>query len=196
VWGTSIKEVYKSASFIPKAKEIVFHRYHVPAPLQDVQQVPSCRLLGSVISSSLSVRVHDPFQGWNKLYRAGRANAPLDLDARIGLCPPTFQWLHSLHSLYGPTEIQWNLTVDESVCWSINTVSTNNCRPTSFRLMWSQHAMHGLNWRAKKACAPNKWGANCNSGTALAVTPPCCQCHTRSRLNYILPCNWKVCTRL
>jgi len=46
---------------ISKTKEIVFHRpnpqrFHAPAPLQDVQQVPSCRLLGTVISSSLSVR--------------------------------------------------------------------------------------------------------------------------------------------
>jgi len=48
---------------ISKTKEIVFHRpnpqrFHAPTPLQDVQQVPSCRLLGTVISSSLSVRDH------------------------------------------------------------------------------------------------------------------------------------------
>ena len=46
---------------ITKRKEIAFHRpnlrrFHAPAPLQDVQQVPSCRLLDMVISSSLSVR--------------------------------------------------------------------------------------------------------------------------------------------
>jgi len=34
------------------------HRFHAPAPLQDVQRVPSCRLLGTVILSSLSVRDH------------------------------------------------------------------------------------------------------------------------------------------
>ena len=51
---------------ISKTKEIVFHRpnphkFHAAAPLQDVQQVPSCRLLGTVISSSLAVRDHDDY---------------------------------------------------------------------------------------------------------------------------------------
>ena len=67
---SSIKEWSKQNRLtinISKTKEIVFrrpnpHRFHAPAPLQDVQQVPNCRLLGStVISSSLSVRDHSDY---------------------------------------------------------------------------------------------------------------------------------------
>ena len=48
---------------ISEVEKIVFcwpylHRLHAPAPLHDVQQVPGCRLLCSVLSSSLSVRDH------------------------------------------------------------------------------------------------------------------------------------------
>jgi len=46
---------------VSKTKEIVFHRpnphrFHAPAPLQDVQQVPSCRL-GTVIYYRLTLVV-------------------------------------------------------------------------------------------------------------------------------------------
>ena len=48
---------------ISKTKDITFHRSNphkhlLPAPLLDIEQVSNCKLLGMIISSSLSVRDH------------------------------------------------------------------------------------------------------------------------------------------
>ena len=73
------------------------------------------------------------------------ARIPLQISmqgARIGLCPPTFQWLHFLWS-------DWNsVKTDESVCWSVYSAQAY-----SFQTQYG-HSMHGFNWGGgDAACA-------------------------------------------
>ena len=49
------------------------------------------------------------------------------------------------------------MKTNESVFRSTRTVLTYSW-PIPFRLIMVTHSMHSLNWRAKRACAPNKWG--------------------------------------
>ena len=77
---------------------------------------------------------------------------------RIGLCPSTFQWLHSLRSDWNSEKLT-NLSAGQHSAYRY-------CRPSfQTHYAWSQHAWPQL--EGKKACAPISGGANWNSGGQL-----------------------------
>ena len=80
-------------------------------------------------------------QGWNKLKgREGECPSRFRCKGtRMGLCPLTFQWLHSLWS-------DWNsVKTNESVCWPTQCLQIYILYDYSFQTHHG-HSMHGLKW--------------------------------------------------
>jgi len=86
--------------------------------------------------------------GWRNKLQGREGECPSRFrckEARIGLWPPTFQWLHSLWSDWNSVKLT-NLSDGQHTAYRY-------CRPYSFQTHYG-HSMHGLNWRAKRHVPP------------------------------------------